>query len=169
MNASSDHHRDVPLRKGTVLSIDNIPTTRNGRPAGPQPYYQWRKGATDPQEELRRVHAIAATMGVALVEVVSGRRGIGQITRWVHPDLMPRIQMRRDLETRPHSEPTPSQRREATFTESALRPQRVRAVRVAPEEYEASVVVHNGSRARAVALRIHKPRGQWTVTAVEIG
>ncbi|WP_369126245.1 Rv3235 family protein [Rothia kristinae] len=49
------------------------------------------------------------------------------------------------------------------------RPQRVRAVCAAPDEYEAAVVVRVEDRCRALALRIHRVRGQWQIVAAEIG
>ncbi|WP_242650367.1 Rv3235 family protein [Rothia kristinae] len=39
----------------------------------------------------------------------------------------------------------------------------------APDEYEAAVVVRVEDRCRALALRIHRVRGQWQIVAAEIG
>ncbi|MCP3426513.1 Rv3235 family protein [Rothia sp. AR01] len=203
--------RRARLRRGTVLSIESVPASPGGHPAGPPAFYRWRRRAADPEEQLRRVHAIAATMGVALVEAVTGGRPVEQLARWVHPRVLERLRLRAGIESRAASAAPgatgrstarvvvpgrrsgtgPSPRRQAgggagggsagpTEADDAARAprrygpretrlRRVRAIRVAPEEYEASVVVDDGERTRALALRIHKPRGQWQIVEAEIG
>ncbi|WP_129658949.1 Rv3235 family protein [Rothia halotolerans] len=191
----------VRLRRGTVLSIESIPAAPGTHPAGPPPYYRWRRRSTDPEEQLRRVHAIAATMGVALVEVVTGGRSADQLARWVHPRALARLRLRAGIEGaregaragRPPGTPAtgrgpgrrdlgapgpgrsgagvpgPASPAPGRFGPRDARLRRVRAILVAPDEYEASVAVDDGERTRAIALRIHKPRGQWQVVEAEIG
>ncbi|MGX6396810.1 Rv3235 family protein [Rothia kristinae] len=161
-------------RTGTVLSIRSVPGTPGAHPAGPPPYYQWRRRTVDPEEELRRVHAIAGAVGAAIAEVVAGRRQLHQLSRWVHPMIMHRIRERRDLEAGTPVAPSPTivaldQAPRGSRFSSPARPQRVRAVCAAPDEYEAAVVVRVEDRCRAMALRIHRVRGQWQIVAAEIG
>ncbi len=44
-----------------------------------------------------------------------------------------------------------------------------RLCRVSDSAFEAALVVLDRTRARAVALRIERQRGDWKVTALEIG
>ncbi|MUN54030.1 hypothetical protein GMA10_02110 [Kocuria koreensis] len=170
MSSRPEHHgRRRITKRGTVLSIESLRGTPRAHPEGPPPFYKWRNRTTDYREELRRVHAIAGAMGVAIIEVVSGKRSSSQLSRWVHPDVLDRIERRAHLETAEHpvvSEPPFGGRR---FDPENLRPRRVRAIPVGNDEYEASVVVDNGERSRALALRIHKPKGQWQIIQAEIG
>ncbi|WP_129359944.1 MULTISPECIES: Rv3235 family protein [Micrococcaceae] len=156
-------------KRGTVLSIENLRGTPRAHPEGPPSFYKWRDHSTDPREELRRVHAIAGTMGVAIIEVISGKRSPSQLVRWVHPRVLERIERRATIETAEGpvaAEPIFGNKR---FNPTNLRPRRVRAIPVGHNEYEASVVVGNGDRCRALALRIHKARGQWQIIQAEIG
>jgi hypothetical protein len=168
----------VRLRRGTVLSIESVPAAPGTHPAGPPPYYRWRRRSTDPEEQLRRVHAIAATMGVALVEVVTGGRSADQLARWVHPRPLARLRLRAGIEggrgmarkaAGASGGPGAASSGTRRFGTRDARLRRVRAILVAPDEYEASVAVDDGERTRAIALRIHKPRGQWQIVEAEIG
>lgn len=108
-------------------------------------------------------------MGAAIIEVISGQRAAHQLTRWVRPEVLDRITRRIELETAPVIGQTGNPFLVHRFDGSGPRPQRVRAVQVAEDEYEASVVVAVGGRCRALAVRIHKPRGQWQIVEAEIG
>lgn len=157
------------VKQGTVLTIENLRATPRAHPEGPPPFYRWRQRTTDPQEDLRRVHAIAGTMGVAILEVVSGTRSVHQLARWVHPDVLESIARRARIEGAEEPVAPGSPFQERRFDATRLRPRRVRAIPVGNHHYEASVVVDNGSRSRALALRIHKPKGQWQIIKAEIG
>lgn len=91
------------------------------------------------------------------VEVLLGARPPAQLARWLTGDLFATLSRRAIV---------------GQSMSSAAR--RVRVLRVhtcALDEarYEASVVLHDGRRVRAAAVRIEIYRGRWRATALEIG
>lgn len=113
-------------------------------PRGPVP-------GTDPSLLARRLAG-------ASVEVVLGRRPAAQLARWLTPGVLDALRSR------------------AALTRDAMPPltraPAVRGVRVcALHEHlvEATAVVDDGRRTRAVALRLETHRGAWRATALELG
>jgi hypothetical protein len=97
----------------------------------------------------------------AAVEVAAGLRQPSQLSRWTTGPVRDALARRSTL----------NQRRAAP---AARAPQRavVRSVRAsspAPGIAEASAVVSDGARLRAVALRLEAFEGRWRVTALQIG
>lgn len=91
------------------------------------------------------------------VEVLLGARPAAQLSRWLTTELYASVSRR------------------ATVGQSLpATPRRVQVLRVHTCEideahYEASVVLHDGRRVRAAAVRIEIYRGRWRATALEIG
>lgn len=98
-------------------------------------------------------------VGLACVEVVLGRRPAGQLARWLAPGVLHAVQERAAL-TRRAGVPAPPRRPQA---------RRVRVCPLDPSTAEACLVVDDGARVRAVALRLEAHRGAWRVTTLEIG
>jgi len=101
---------------------------------------------------------LARRLAGASVEVVLGRRPAAQLARWLAPGVLDALRTR------------------AVVTRGAVPPPTrapaVRGVRVcALHEHlvEASAVVDDGRRTRAVALRLETHRGAWRATALELG
>lgn len=97
-------------------------------------------------------------VGLACVEVVLGRRPAGQLARWLTPGVLHAVQERAALTRRAAGAPAGRAH--------------VRRVRVCPLDArtaEACLVVDDGARVRAVALRLEAHRGTWRVTTLEIG
>lgn len=115
------------------------------------------------------MHAIAGAMGVAIIEVITGVRSSSQLVRWVHRDVMAKIELRKRIETAKGNDLPKPINATGRFDAKGLKPRRVRAIPVGQGEYEAGVVVDNGVRSRALALRIHKSQGQWQIVDAEIG
>ncbi|KHL00677.1 hypothetical protein LK10_19205 [Sinomonas humi] len=116
--------------------------------------------------ERHSVEQLAARITGAAVEVLAGQRPVAQLAPWLPRDLLARLQLRANL-GRMDSAPTPSRsaraHRASTVTSA-------RATLVSPGVYEASAVVSDRLRSRAVALRLENVRGSgWRVTALEIG
>lgn len=106
----------------------------------------------DPALLTRRV-------GLACVEVTLGRRPVAQLARWLAPGVLEQVRVRAALAARAGARP-------ATH---APRARRVRACAVDEHTVEACLVVDDGTRVRAVALRLESHRGSWQVTTLEIG
>lgn len=110
------------------------------------------------------VRLVARSIAQAALEVLAGTRPVQQLARSLDPDCYASLQHRAAL-TRKH----------AARIRGSLQPHRspmVRSVRVCPITdiiCEASIVVAEEQRCRAVAIRLERLDGVWQVTALEIG
>jgi len=95
----------------------------------------------------------------AAVESLRGARPLAQLTRWVTPDVYDRLALRAELVQSAAAAPVPGR--------AAIR--RIRVFRIGHETAEATVVVEDGPRVRAVAVRLEGHRGRWRATAMDIG
>ncbi|WP_182111717.1 Rv3235 family protein [Actinotalea sp. JY-7876] len=92
---------------------------------------------------------------LAAVESLAGGRPVLQLARWVSPAVFEQL----------------SRRCPAAVAPPARRPT-VRSTvvsRVSRTVAEASVVVHDGTRVRAAAVRMELRRGAWRATVLQIG
>lgn len=96
----------------------------------------------------------------AAVEAIRGARPVAQLVRWVTPQVYDSVAQRAALTTRVRGE-APAEIR------TSIR--RVRLCRLGDTAVEASVVVDDGPRVRAVAVRLERHRGGWRAVALEIG
>lgn len=105
---------------------------------------------------------VIRTLGLAAVEVILGRRPAAQLARWLTPGVLQALRTRADLH-----------RRATEGTSGAgARPPVVRRTRVCPVEphvVEGAVVIDDGCRVRAVAVRLETHRGIWRATALDVG
>ncbi|MDC7121135.1 Rv3235 family protein [Cellulomonas fimi] len=101
---------------------------------------------------------LAGRIALATVEVLGGRRPIGQLARWLTPGVLDALQVRAALTLRVRG-----------TSSRAPQVRRVRASAVDEHTLEAGVVVEDGSVVRAVALRLETHRGAWRATVLEIG
>lgn len=151
---------DVPVAAAT--DAPGVPPLLRDRTARPLPVRATLtadpdddRGAAPGTDAGRFAHGV----GLACVEVVLGRRPAVQLARWVAPPVLESLQARADLVRR------------AGVLTHARRPA-ARRVRVCPIDRhtaEACLVVDDGVRVRAVALRLEAHRGSWRVTTLEIG
>ncbi|GAB3998895.1 Rv3235 family protein [Nocardioides marmoraquaticus] len=113
---------------------------------------------------------VAQGFARALVEVIGGDRGAGQVLRWVSPEVYDQLLVRADLLTRT----VPDDRRVRRLRS------RLAGVRVscpAPGVAELSIHLRRGERSHAVAARlehrVQRRRGRlgaaWMCVALEIG
>lgn len=123
----------------------------------------------DAAEEKRRVTAISKSLGQAAVEVLAGTRPISQLSRWLDPRSYERLQLRSTMvrEQRESRHPRSSAGTRRPHRNPQVRTARL--CRLSNEVYEASLVVVEHKRARAVALRLEYRKDLWKVTALEIG
>ncbi len=99
----------------------------------------------------------AAMIAQAVVEILVGRRPVAQVVRWVDAPIYERV--RRS-----------AQALAARGTDRTGTPVRVRRVRLDTHDcgVEAVVVVDDGRRCRALALRLDAIDGRWLCTALDI-
>ena len=101
---------------------------------------------------------LCCAMVQAAVEGLRGVRPLAQLTRWVSPEVYDRLLLRAELVQRAGT---------AQAARAGIR--RIRVFRIGDDVAEATVVVDDGPRVRAVAVRLETHRGRWRAVAMEIG
>lgn len=118
-----------------------------------------------PADEEREVCAISRSTVQAAIEVLAGTRPAQQLARRLDERCLTALQHRAALTRRVPCGASPTAGR--LHRNPTVRS--VRASRIAADIYEASAVVAEESRVRAVALRLERNRLAWRVTVLEIG
>ncbi|MFP5336653.1 MAG: Rv3235 family protein [Actinomycetes bacterium] len=124
---------------------------------------RWLAPQPTPSGHLPDPGTTARALVQAVVEVLAGTRPAAQLVRWLSADVYAALQRRAALAAR--------LARPAAASGPARRPV-VRAVRTsAPADgvVEASAVVLDRGRIRAVAVRLEGLDGRWRATALEVG
>lgn len=115
-------------------------------------------------EELPEAAGWSARIGQALIEVMHGARPPAQVLRWTSAEVYTVVARRGALAARRAGH----QRRQG---EGITRRVRVRSARVChprDDVTEASLVVVDGRRVRALAMRLEGRDGRWVVTALQV-
>lgn len=103
-----------------------------------------------------------ATIARSAIECLLGLRPHHQLLRWLDEPVYQALRRRVWLaEHLPQEDKTRPPR--TAYVRSA------HAVRLNADTAEVSVVLHDGRRCRAAALRLERYHGRWLVTALEIG
>ncbi|UNK47063.1 Rv3235 family protein [Arthrobacter sulfonylureivorans] len=146
--------------------------TEADRPSGPgavsPPVRLHQKADPEAAAELRQVTATARSVAQACLEAVAGTRPVQQLARWLDPASYEKLAHRADI-VKAHQAKlrsgggVPLRLHRSAVVRSA------RVCRAAEGAYEASLVVVDARRVRAIALRLELVRGLWKVTALEIG
>jgi hypothetical protein len=97
----------------------------------------------------------------AALEAAAGRRPVNQLVRWTSEEVFSLLARRAALAARLGSTGNPPS--------GACLVRSVRLCRPTASTVEASAVVLDRGRYRAVALRLENADGRWRVTALEIG
>lgn len=155
------------IRAGAAVHLPLAPpgprTVAFRTPRPPSP------GASAPALRLvdqdREVCAICRSTVQAAVEVLAGTRPAQQLARRLDERCLAALQHRAALTRRVASGTSPTAGR--LHRNPAVRS--VRACQVSEDVYEASAVVSDELRVRAVALRLERSRLVWRVTVLEIG
>lgn len=157
----------IPLSEAMRRSVDEL-----GHPAYVQDSLAMDLAAASDEQlfgpqstsrvDLPDPGAWAGQIAQAIVEVMSGLRPAPQVVRWTTPQVYAVIARRGAL----------AARRRAANPRALAQRAMVRSVHVcepADGVAECSVVVSEGSRVRAMALRITGQDGRWRVEALQIG
>ncbi|MFF2315651.1 Rv3235 family protein [Arthrobacter sp. NPDC058097] len=118
-----------------------------------------------PCDEAREICAITRATVQAAIEVLAGTRPIHQLARRLDQRCLTVLQHRAAL-TRRVAGRAP---RKMGLLHRNASVRSVRACGVTPDVYEASAVVIDELRVRAVAVRLERSKNVWRVTALEIG
>jgi len=104
--------------------------------------------------------ALARMLALASVESLVGRRPVAQLARWLTPGCFDALSARATVSARVLGPRTGAR---------GVSVRQVTTCRVDERVVEASAVVDDGLRVRALALRLEAHRRSWRVTALEIG
>jgi hypothetical protein len=104
--------------------------------------------------------SVCCSLVLAAVEALAGTRPLAQLARWVTPEVYEALNARAILSQRVLG---------TSMTSRRPHVRRVRLCRVGEHAAEAGVVVDDGRRVRAVAVRLETWRGAWRAVALEIG
>ncbi len=106
----------------------------------------------------------AAGMAQALLEVMTGTRPAPQVLRWTTPEVYAVLARRGALAARRAADPGAARR-----PRHRVAVRRVLLCEPADGVAEASVVVVDGTRVRALAMRLTGQDGRWRVEALQVG
>ena len=113
-----------------------------------------RRRAPEPLPDPTR---LCGSLVLAAVQALTGGRPLIQLTRWVTSEVFDALAAR---VATPVTAPGPA--RSAVVRRTLL-------ARIGPTVAEATVVVHDGERVRAAALRMEVHRDHWRATVLQIG
>lgn len=118
--------------------------------------------APEPEPDLPDPTSLVCRVARAAIEVLRGERPANQLARWTSAQVYDQLVTRERLM---------SAARGGVRRPSAPRIgiRRVRVMRLGPASAEATVVLHDGERVRAAAVRLEARRGTWKVTCLELG
>ena len=142
----------TPLRRAGSTVLEPVPAPPD-------------RTAAAPGNEAREICAITRATVQAAVEVLAGTRPIHQLARRLDQHCLTVLQHRAAL-TRRVAARAP---RKMGLLHRNASVRSVRACAVTPDVYEASAVVIDELRVRAVAVRLERSKNVWRVTALEIG
>jgi hypothetical protein len=132
-------------------------------------------GSAVPSPSMPDARVWAPSLALGLAETLSGRRPVGQLSRWV--DERVRSTLSRALHVRrpgpaesAFTSVAPSSRLESSV--GSARPVQLRSVRLQfphPEAVEVAAHVVTGGRSSAFAFRLESLGDRWLCTALDLG
>jgi Family of unknown function (DUF6459) len=111
--------------------------------------------------------ASCAVLVQAVVEVLAGTRQPGQLVRWLSADVYTALRRRAGLAARIRQQAAPALTGNGAASRAVVRS--VRLCHPADGVVEASAVVVDRGKVRAVAIRLEGRDGRWRATAVQVG
>lgn len=171
-NTLSTPVHDVPPRKATPnpakTALTLAPPARQPQrttydrakfASPPLERFMYAAEATAPAPTLVAPEKFAASVVGQAVEILMGHRPVRQLQTWLHPEVYDALARRAGLGRRIHGKPEKCR---------SPRIKRVRVCQPRPGVAEASLVIFDGKKIRAAAVRLEVRRGRWHVTALEI-
>ncbi|MBI9116034.1 Rv3235 family protein [Sanguibacter suaedae] len=161
-----------PTRRPSVTrTVVREPVAREPR-TGPLEFTHTTSSSRELPDETVERHGdplgdptqLCAAVAHAAMEAVRGLRPLGQLARFVTPEIFDALHVRAQIRE--------SARRRsgvAPRTQARSRVLHARAVRLTARVAEATVVVDDVDRVRAAAARVEEHRGRWRVVVLEIG
>lgn len=148
------------------LAEQGHPPRRKAATAPVLPFPSGAAVALRPVDHLAEVRAVIRSTVQAAMEVLAGIRPIHQLARRLDPRCLAALQHRAALIRRELTR-TGNPALARLHRNSAVRS--VRVCEVSEGVYEASAVVVDDVRARAVAVRLERSKQVWRVTELVIG
>ena len=147
----------TPIRRAGSAVLEPVPAAPARTAAVSTP-------AGAPGDEVREICAITGATVQAAIEVLAGTRPIHQLARRLDQRCLTVLQHRAAL-TRRVAARAP---RKMGLLHRNASVRSVHACQVTADIYEASAVVVDELRVRAVAVRLERSKNVWRVTALEI-
>lgn len=124
--------------------------------------------------QLSDPSALCCAVAHAAVDAFHGTRPLSQLARLVSPGVYDQLSARARAQQEVNkvngvAVPSRARAQSGRATRATTRVLRARVLRVSPVAAEATVVVLDGSRVRAAALRVEEFRGRWRVSVLQIG
>jgi|SRR5690625_30803 len=144
-------------RPGPRRSWDPLAVDAEGAPPG-------EEGGLPPTQALaplppEEIATVASVLTKAVVEVLLGLRPPGQVQSWLLADVWETVRRRAAL----------TRRTQVAVPHGQVRILRVHPCQLSDRVCELSIVLHDGARVRAAALRLALHRGRWRAAVIRIG
>lgn len=156
----------------TVISAEQYEIIRQQIMSQYKPIITQKRPVCTATDKLgKSIEAMASSLSVAVIEALIGRRPLKQIERWFSKSCYETVRRRasvtRDAIACQYANPAASY---SPYSKTIKLPKvkRARAQKVAEGKYEVCVLITDGSRTRAMALRIEKYYKNWHITEIEI-
>lgn len=150
----------APARdQGALIDRSNVFTFRSTEPSRP----------VDPHHArlMAEIKKLTQAVGSAFIEAELGIRSFGQLNSWIEFDLFHKLKAR--VYHSANAKRIAARRGEASRAVPAVKTIGVRAAMHRNGEWESSMTIRVGERARAIAMRIQLHRHRWRVIALEVG
>lgn len=119
------------------------------------------------QRQLETIKKMTQTIGAAFVEAELGLRPVWQLSSWMEMGLFQKLRTR--VERTVSGNYLAAKCSDGERTVPPIAPIGVRAAQCENGDWETSMTIRVGGRARAIAMRMRLHRERWQVCAFEIG
>lgn len=160
LNDEATAQREPVLRTGTPRTWDPVAFRMQSAPrSAAERFAELRAWVQKEPVNLPDAQRWSASIAITTFECLLGQRSPRQLSRWLSDDVYRALSRRAGLAVR-------------VCGIQASRRVSVRSCTVQRIDHsaaEATVIVHDGARIRAAAIRLECFHGRWLVTALEIG
>lgn len=135
-----------------MTAVPAIPSVPNASAPSDRPTRPYAR----PHSPLGDPAPLACTLAKAVMEALHGGTDLLPLARWIAPELREAILRQQSLARR------------AGLTPATVRVLRARVSRPAATSAEVSIVVSDGERSRAMAMRLEDIHGRWRATVIDV-